>query len=112
MSIGPFVGAGLSLGTPTIQSSAMSGGTSGAFTSSGSKFTLYLGARNRVLLARKRYGALWPLLAVIGMILALDQLVRARSFRRFYLALEGWWAGVCDERGAPKFVIKQQGAKG
>ena len=85
------------------------GGTSGPFTSSGSRFTVYLGARNRILLARKRFGFTWPLFAAIGLFEALvDQLLRARSGRRFQIALDGWWAGIRGERGAPKFVRDSQ----
>jgi N-acetylglucosaminyl-diphospho-decaprenol L-rhamnosyltransferase len=81
------------------------GGTSGPFTSSGSKFTLYLGTRNRILLARKRFGIVWPLFAALGLVKAVvDQLLKFRSLRRLSFALEGWWAAIIDERGAPGFI--------
>jgi N-acetylglucosaminyl-diphospho-decaprenol L-rhamnosyltransferase len=81
------------------------GGTSGKFSTSGSRFTVYLGIRNLILLARKRHGAAWPICAVIALNLALVfQLLRARSFRRLRFALDGWWAGVRGERGAPHFI--------
>ena len=81
------------------------GGTSGIFSTSGSRFTVYLGTRNKILLARKRHGSAWPIVAAIALSFALvEQLLRARSFRRFRFALDGWWAGVRDERGAPHFI--------
>ena len=83
----------------------VSGGTSGKFSSSGSRFTVYLGTRNAILLARKFHGRSWPIFAAIVLnTVLIEQLLRARSFRRFGFALDGWWAGVRDERGAPYFI--------
>jgi N-acetylglucosaminyl-diphospho-decaprenol L-rhamnosyltransferase len=80
------------------------GGTSGAFASSGSRFTVYLDSRNRILLARKMYGPKWPLIAVIALTQPLYLLLRYQSVARFRISLEGWWAGIRDERGMPGFM--------
>ena len=80
------------------------GGTSGPYSSSGSRITVYLDARNRILLARKLYGFMWPMFAAIGLVYVLERLLRSMSARQFCFALDGWWAGVQDERGAPRFL--------
>ena len=82
----------------------INGGTSGAFSSSGSRFTVYLDARNRILLARKMFGLKWPLFAAIYLAYPLFLLFRFKSASRFRFALDGWWAGIRGERGAPKFI--------
>ena len=70
-----------------------------------SRFNVYLTERNRILIARKRYGAKWRLLAAIALAQTpLEYLVQARSIRQFRTALDGWWAGMRGETGAPKFV--------
>jgi N-acetylglucosaminyl-diphospho-decaprenol L-rhamnosyltransferase len=69
-----------------------------------SRFSIYLYERNRVLLARKRFGASWGILAVIALAQTFEELVRVRSMRCFRIALEGWWAGVRGETGAPSFM--------
>jgi N-acetylglucosaminyl-diphospho-decaprenol L-rhamnosyltransferase len=69
-----------------------------------SRFNVYLTERNRILLARKRFGAKWPLLALIALLQTSEHLVRLRSFRQFGFAVEGWWAGVRGETGAPGFM--------
>lgn len=84
----------------------INGGTSGAFSSSGSRFTVYLGSRNCILLAKKRHRFLWPILAATALIHMVAHLLRTRSLRRFSFALDGWWAGVRGERGAPNFIRK------
>jgi N-acetylglucosaminyl-diphospho-decaprenol L-rhamnosyltransferase len=82
----------------------INGGTSGAFSSSGSRFTVYLDARNRILLARKLFGSKWPLAATIYLAYPLYLFFRYKSGRQFRFALNGWWAGIRDERGAPYFI--------
>jgi GT2 family glycosyltransferase len=82
----------------------INGGTSGAFSSSGSRFTVYLEARNRILLARKRYGSKWAIFAAIALVNVMEHLLRSMSVRQFRFALDGWYAGVRGEKGAPKFI--------
>lgn len=70
-----------------------------------SRFNVYLTERNRILLARKRFGPRWGVFAAIALAQALvEYLLQVRSIRQFYMALEGWWAGICGETGAPKFL--------
>lgn len=83
------------------------GATSGPYTTSGSRITVYLDARNRILLARKLYGSKWPIFAIIALIHVFGQLLRPMPTRRFRFALNGWWAGLCGERGAPSFLQKK-----
>ncbi len=71
-----------------------------------SRFNLYLTERNRVLLARKRFGRWWGLIALLAVAQTAEHLVRVRSLRQFRIALEGWWAGIRGETGAPGFMFK------
>jgi GT2 family glycosyltransferase len=70
-----------------------------------SRFNVYLTERNRVLIARKRYGTMWGILAAIALAqTALEYLLQVRSIRQYCTALEGWWAGIRGETGAPTFM--------
>lgn len=80
------------------------GGTSGEFVKSGTRFTVYLDARNRMLLFKKQYRVIWPSLSIIALGLTLEYIVRAHSLRAFVIALDGWRAGVLGETGAPYFL--------
>jgi N-acetylglucosaminyl-diphospho-decaprenol L-rhamnosyltransferase len=71
-----------------------------------SRFNLYLTERNRILLARKRFGRWWGVVAFLGLLQTAEQLVRVRSPHQFRIALEGWWAGIRGETGAPSFIGK------
>ena len=75
-----------------------------------SRFSIYLGERNRVLIARKRSPMTWPLLALVALLQTAEHLVRFRSFRSFQIALSGWWAGVSGETGMPGFMRASQGS--
>jgi N-acetylglucosaminyl-diphospho-decaprenol L-rhamnosyltransferase len=74
-----------------------------------SRFSIYLSERNRVILAKKRYSAAWPLFAVVALLQTLELLLRFRSWRSFKIGLSGWWAGVSGERGMPGFMRTVQG---
>jgi N-acetylglucosaminyl-diphospho-decaprenol L-rhamnosyltransferase len=82
------------------------GATSGSsmVKSQRSRFNVYLEERNRVLLARKRFGAKWAIFAAIALAQTMEHLLVVGSVRQFRIALEGWWAGVCGEKGAPAFI--------
>jgi N-acetylglucosaminyl-diphospho-decaprenol L-rhamnosyltransferase len=69
-----------------------------------SRFNIYLTERNRVLLARKRFGRWWGLVALLALAQTVEHLVRVRSFRQFGIALHGWWAGLRGETGTPGFM--------
>jgi GT2 family glycosyltransferase len=84
------------------------GATSGSSLNkaSRSRFNIYLTERNRILLARKRFGPWWGLVALLALVQTGEHLVRVRSPRQFRIALEGWWAGIRGETGAPSFMLK------
>jgi N-acetylglucosaminyl-diphospho-decaprenol L-rhamnosyltransferase len=70
-----------------------------------SHFNVYLTERNRILLARKRFGIGWGIVAAIALAQThLEYLVQVKSIRQFCTALEGWWAGIRGETGPPKFM--------
>jgi N-acetylglucosaminyl-diphospho-decaprenol L-rhamnosyltransferase len=69
-----------------------------------SRFNLYLTERNRVLLARKRFGRWWGFIAFLALLQTTEHLLRVRSLRHFRIALEGWWSGIRGETGAPGFM--------
>ncbi len=74
-----------------------------------SRFSIYLSERNRVILAKKRYPSVWPLLAAVALLQTLEPLLRFRSWRSFKIALGGWWAGVSGETGMPGFMRATEG---
>ena len=82
---------------------------SGGLRSKRSRFSIYLSERNRVIIARKRYPAAWPLFAAVALLQTLEFLVRFRSWRSFKIGLSGWWAGVSGETGMPGFMRAAQG---
>jgi N-acetylglucosaminyl-diphospho-decaprenol L-rhamnosyltransferase len=89
----------------------VAGSTSGSAgpRSKRSRFSIYLSERNRVIIAKKRYPAAWPLFAVVALLQSLEFLVRFRSWRSFKIGLSGWWAGVSGETGMPGFMRAAQG---
>ena len=90
------------------------GATSGSSTAKPrrSRFNIYLSERNRVLIARKRFGAGWPLFAAIALGETLEYLLRVGSVRQFAIALAGWWAGMRGETGPPAFIQPASGRDG
>jgi N-acetylglucosaminyl-diphospho-decaprenol L-rhamnosyltransferase len=74
-----------------------------------SRFSIYLTERNRVMIAKKRYPAVWALFAVVALLETLELLLRFRSWRSFRIGLSGWWAGVSGETGMPGFMRAAQG---
>ena len=74
-----------------------------------SRFSIYLTERNRVMIAKKRYPAVWALFAVVALLETLELLLRFRSWRSFKIGLSGWWAGVSGEAGMPGFMRAAQG---
>jgi N-acetylglucosaminyl-diphospho-decaprenol L-rhamnosyltransferase len=74
-----------------------------------SRFSIYLSERNRVLIAKKRYPAAWPLFAGVALLETSELLLRFHSWRSFTIGLSGWWAGVSGETGMPGFMRATQG---
>ena len=90
----------------------VAGSTSGSAgpRSKRSRFSIYLTERNRVIIAKKRYPAAWPLFAAAALLQTMEFLVRFRSWRSFNIGLSGWWAGVRGETGMPGFMRTAQGS--
>ena len=74
-----------------------------------SRFNLYLSERNRVLVAKKRFRAIWPLLAFFALLQTVEFLIRFHSGRAFGIAVAGWWAGITGETGMPRFMRGSSG---
>jgi hypothetical protein len=66
-----------------------------------SKLSVYLNERNRLLLTRDCYPGRLPFAAVAALCLLTLRFVRGRAWRQLGYALQGWWAGLMDERGVP-----------
>jgi len=75
-----------------------------------SRFSTYLSERNRILIAKKRHPAAWPIFALVALLQSFELLIRFRSPRSFRFALEGWRAGLAGETGMPGFMRGKQGA--
>jgi len=75
-----------------------------------SRFNIYLSERNRVLIAKKRHPATWPVFALAALLQSFEFLIRFHSPRSFQFALDGWWAGLAGETGMPGFMRGKQGA--
>ena len=65
-----------------------------------SPFNIYLTARNRVRLAKKVLGRLWPVSAVL-VFADLGRFLVRGTFQGYRIALRGWWAGVTGGEGPP-----------
>ena len=74
-----------------------------------SRFNIYLSERNRVIVAKKRHPAAWPLFAGVALLETLEFLIRFHSWRSFRIGLDGWWAGVSGETGMPGFMRASEG---
>ena len=66
-----------------------------------SRLSVYLNERNRLLLTRDCYPRLLPVATVAALLLLALRFGRGGAWRQLGFALEGWWAGLRDERGVP-----------
>lgn len=73
---------------------------SGAPIRARSDLSIYLMERNAVLLTRRRFPWLYPLVLVTTLALRADYLLRGDR-RSFLAACRGWWAGLRGETGRP-----------
>lgn len=71
-----------------------------------SRFSTYLAFRNHVLLAKKHKGMLWPIPAASVLAQLVLELVRFRSWKHFGWSLQGFAAGLRNEKGPPPFVAR------
>jgi hypothetical protein len=65
---------------------------------------VYLDERNRLLVTRDCFSTVFPI-AVWGALFALVlRFGRRRAWRQLGYGLQGWWAGLSDQRGAPSWL--------
>lgn len=65
-----------------------------------SSLSVYLAERNRLLLTRRFYDLLYPLIVLTALIF-ISRYLRLGAFRNFFVALSGWSAGISGEVGPP-----------
>lgn len=81
------------------------GGTLGSSVSrrNRSRLSVYLDERNKHMVSRRFYPALYPLIALTTLVFT-AQYIRALAPRNFLTALAGWWAGLRGETGKPAWM--------
>src|SRR5690606_19980013 len=67
-----------------------------------SRLSVYLEERNKLLLTRRFYPAIYPVVVLTTLVLT-AQYLRAGAFANFRTALAGWSAGLRGETGAPRW---------
>jgi GT2 family glycosyltransferase len=67
-----------------------------------SKSPVYLDERNRILLTRDQYPGFLPVAAIASVLQIALRYMRRGAVRQFFYALEGWFAGLRNERGYPR----------
>jgi hypothetical protein len=70
-----------------------------------SRLSVYLDERNKLLLTRRCYPALYPLVLLTTLALT-AQYLRHGAWRNFLVALDGWWAGARGETGKPYWFTR------
>jgi GT2 family glycosyltransferase len=69
-----------------------------------SKLSVYLNERNRVLLSRDCFPELLPLAVFTVLATLLVRFGKRGAWRQIGYAVQGWWAGVNNHRGAPNWM--------
>lgn len=69
-----------------------------------SRTSVYLDERNKMLLTRDRFPGRLPVAALAALALIFLRFARRRAWRQLRFALQGWAAGLCNWRGAPKWI--------
>ena len=69
-----------------------------------SDLSVYLGERNKLLLSRRFYPKLYPVILLITLVLILQYVIDG-SFEKINVAFRGWLAGLRGETGAPRNLI-------
>ncbi|HEY2752438.1 glycosyltransferase family 2 protein [Phenylobacterium sp.] len=69
-----------------------------------SRLSVYLGERNRLLLSRDCYPALFPVTILTALGILLVRFGKRRAWRQLAYAIEGWAAGLANSRGAPRWI--------
>ena len=86
-----------------LHSHGTSTGGGGAITGR-SKLSVYLQERNRLLLTRDLYPAIFPIACLAALCHLSLRYAKARAWRQLGYALQGWARGVANERGAPSWL--------
>lgn len=68
------------------------------------RMPVYLNERNRLLLTRDLYPQLVPTAAVLAFLLILLRFARRGAWSQVGYALQGWRAGLANERGVPDWM--------
>jgi GT2 family glycosyltransferase len=68
------------------------------------KTPVYLNERNKILMVRDLFPARLPFVAVTAFLVIFARFARRGAWRQLGYALEGWVAGLRDERGRPSWV--------
>jgi N-acetylglucosaminyl-diphospho-decaprenol L-rhamnosyltransferase len=69
-----------------------------------SKLSVYLNSRNSLLLTRDLYPHLVPITALLSLIYIFAKYMRSLAFKQFIFAVEGWAAGIQNQRGKPPWL--------
>jgi GT2 family glycosyltransferase len=69
-----------------------------------SRLSVFLNERNRVLLSRDCYPALFPVTVVTILATLLIRFGKRRAWRQLGYGVQGWWAGLANRRGAPTWA--------
>jgi N-acetylglucosaminyl-diphospho-decaprenol L-rhamnosyltransferase len=69
-----------------------------------SKLSVYLNERNRLLLSRDCFPGLLPLTVLTVLATLLVRFGKRRAWRQLGYAVQGWWAGVRNQRGIPDWM--------
>jgi N-acetylglucosaminyl-diphospho-decaprenol L-rhamnosyltransferase len=69
-----------------------------------SRTSVYLDERNKMLLTRDRFPGRLPVAAIAAFALIFLRFARRRAWRQLGFALQGWAAGLRDQRGAPEWI--------
>jgi len=72
-----------------------------------SDLSIYLDERNKLLLSRRYYPHIYPVI-VMTTLLLLSQFVAKGASRRVGIGFRGWLAGLRGERGAPAFLLESR----
>ncbi len=76
---------------------------------SSSRLSVYLNERNRVLLSRDCFPQLLPLALLAVPVTSIIRFGKRRAWRQVGYAVQGWWAGVFNRRGAPIWMRQPDG---
>lgn len=77
-----------------------------------SRLSVYLNERNRVLLSRDCYPALFPVTVVTTLVTFLIRFGKRGAWRQVGYGLQGWLAGLANRRGVPEWAGAGPPARG